>query len=208
MRERQERKPADKLEVRFATSQDIPRIVEMFAYYAENTDYTFYEHAPSVMGYTAYMQRIQRTYPFIVAVRGGKLAGYAYAGPVRPQDAYGWDAETTIYLDHEMTGSGVGSCLYRALIELLDIQGFANLYAVIAGGNEASIKLHGKFGFSELATIPRTGYKQGSWRDIVIYLKELQHPRTPDPVVEIGAVSRDIYERVFEEAVEAWNNGR
>ena len=44
-----------------------------------------------------------------------------------------------------------------------------NLHAIVAGieaSNEASIKLHNKFGFTEVAHFKEVGFKFGRWMDL------------------------------------------
>ena len=43
------------------------------------------------------------------------------------------------------------------------------IVSVIAGGNEASVRLHERFGFRCGGTLPQVGFKHGAYRDIVQY---------------------------------------
>lgn len=195
--------------LRSATLDDAESIVRIFAYYAKNTDYTFDSIAPRVSTYSRHMEELMRTYPFIVVCDGSdRVMGYSYAGPVRTQAAYAWDVETTIYLDVEVCGCGLGSCLYRALLSILEAQGFANAYAVLAGDNTPSAHMHEHLGFRNLGTIPETGYKFGQWRDVAIYGYHLRHPRAPEPTIPYPLMRDDETRQLMEEAVSTWKNGR
>ena len=54
--------------------------------------------------------------PWLVAERSGVVTGYARATPWRPRSAYRFSAESTIYLDPQHTGAGLGTQLYRELL--------------------------------------------------------------------------------------------
>ena len=50
-----------------------------------------------------------------------------------------------------------------ALLELLRMQGYWNVYALIADPNPASERFHQKFGFTCVGRQPHTAYKFGRW---------------------------------------------
>lgn len=104
--------------------------------------------------------------PWLVAEQDGVIAGLAYAKRFNGRAAYDWTAEVSIYLRGDLQGRGLGSALYRRLLEILDAQGFRCLMAGITLPNEASVALHESFGFQYLGTMKRVGYKHGAWRDV------------------------------------------
>lgn len=105
-------------------------------------------------------------FPWLVAERDGAIDGLAYAKPFNARAAYAWTAEVSIYLRHGSGGQGVGTALYERLLALLDAQGYRCLIAGITTPNQASVRLHERFGFRHLGTIERVGYKHGAWRDV------------------------------------------
>ncbi len=67
------------------------------------------------------------------------------------------------------SGHGIGSQLYR---RLLDILSDMNVHAVIGGialPNDISIAFHEKFGFEKVAHFREVGYKQDKWIDVAYY---------------------------------------
>lgn len=69
--------------------------------------------------------------------------------------------ESTIYCAPDARGLGVGTLLYRALLEVLDACGYWNVYALVADPNPASEHIHQRLGFSCVGRTPHTAYKWG-----------------------------------------------
>ena len=93
--------------------------------------------------------------------------GYAYASTYYARAAYDWTVELSVYVQKEARGKGVGTLLYTALEEELTTRGFKNFLACIALPNPASIALHEKRGYEQVAHFKKVGYKFGTWHDIV-----------------------------------------
>lgn len=68
---------------------------------------------------------------------------------------------------------GIGSALYRKMLEMLREQGFKSVYGVIVESNDPSIALHRSLGFYEAAHFEHMGYKHGIWHGIVWMKKDL-----------------------------------
>lgn len=79
------------------------------------------------------LAKTMETYPYLVIVRDGEIAGYAYAGPFNPREAYQWSCEMTVYLDPHQRGRGLGKKLYQAMEEALRKMGIC-LHRLPAGG--------------------------------------------------------------------------
>ena len=110
----------------------------------------------------------------MVAERDGDLLGFASSSPFRHRPAYNTSVETSIYLDPDAIGSGVGTTLFGALLELLDAdERLHRAYGGIALPNEASIALHEKFGFRLAGTYREVGYKFDKYWDVARYEKDL-----------------------------------
>ena len=61
----------------------------------------------------------------------------------------------SIYLNEDARGRGLGSQLYGALEEELEKRGFLRFLACIAVPNEASIAMHEKRGYIQVAHFPK-----------------------------------------------------
>ncbi|MEU6374318.1 N-acetyltransferase family protein [Streptomyces sp. NPDC046909] len=102
-----------------------------------------------------------------------EILGYATSSPFRAKPAYATSVEVTIYLAPGAGGRGIGTLLYKALFEDLAGQDIHRAYAGIAQPNEASVRLHERFGFRYVGTYREVGRKFGRYWDVAWYEKEL-----------------------------------
>ena len=167
-------KETDMITVRYATLEDIDRLLEIYAYYVEKTAISFEYDVPSKEEFTRRFERITAKYPFIAAEKDGKTVGYTYAGDFVGRSAYAWSAELTVYIDKDYLKCGVGKALYTKLEEDLKAMGITNLYACIGVPSEDdryltrnSIDFHEHFGFVQIGQFHNCGYKFGNWYDMV-----------------------------------------
>ena len=168
---------------RHAVPQDAEEIQAIYRYYVENTVVTFRTVNLSVEHYLE--QIVHSPYPFWVAVGDGRVLGFAYAGRMRPQEAYLWDVELSIFLHVDAPGrQGIGRALYQKLLDELAELGFNNAHAVITGSNEQSIRFHDGMGFAELVRFPKTGFKHGAWHDMV-WMHKLLRPLDDAPELPV-----------------------
>lgn len=97
---------------------DAPALAAIYAPYVRETAITFEYEPPDAAEFRRRIAAIAPKYPYLVAERDGQVLGYAYTGPLRTRAAYGWTAETSIYLRRDLRGNGLGQRFYRALEEL------------------------------------------------------------------------------------------
>ncbi|MDN3023220.1 GNAT family N-acetyltransferase [Streptomyces sp. S.PB5] len=102
-----------------------------------------------------------------------EILGYATSSAFRPKAAYATSVEVTIYLAPHAGGRGIGTLLYKALFEDLAGQDVHRAYAGIAQPNEASVRLHERFGFRHVGTYREVGRKFGRYWDVAWYEKDL-----------------------------------
>lgn len=174
--------------LRPATPEDAGALLEIYRPYVENTAITFEYTVPTLAEFTQRVQGTLEKFPYLVAQQGGELLGYAYAGPFHPRAAYQWAVEVTIYLRQDQRGNGLGRRLYEALEELLRAQHVLSCYACIAYPEQedeyltqASVRFHGKLGYTQVGRFHQCGYKFGRWYDMVWMEKRLAGPLTPPP---------------------------
>lgn len=113
---------------------------------------------------------------YLVVEEDGRVLGYAYASTYYARTAYDWTTELSIYLHKDARGRGLGNQLYDALEEELEKRGFLRFLACIAVPNEASVAMHEKRGYVQVAHFPKVGYKFEQWHDIVWMQKILDGP--------------------------------
>jgi phosphinothricin acetyltransferase len=109
-------------------------------------------------------------YPALVAqeVESGRVVGYGSLSPYIDRPGYRPTAETSVYVDPEWHGVGVGSALLSALVNEAARRQLTTLVALITADNEASIRLHRRYGFWDVGTLKRVGFKLGAWCDVAI----------------------------------------
>jgi phosphinothricin acetyltransferase len=118
-------------------------------------------------------------HPVLAAVQAGNIVGFAALGPFRAWPAYKYSLENSVYVAADSRGKGIGNLLLGALlIEARKLE----VHTVIAGveaTNEASIRLHARHGFAEVARFREVGYKFGRWLDLVFLQVMFDTPRAP-----------------------------
>ena len=170
------------IEIRAATEADFTAITAIYAWNVAHGTGTFALEAPSEAEMLAGFHSVTALrLPWLVAIEGGVILGYAYAAPFRTRPAYKYVVENSIYLAPEATGRGIGKALLLKLMELCTERGLYSMIAVIGDSeNLASVGVHKACGFEHTGNLPRAGFKFGRWLDVVFMTRDLL-PYTPDP---------------------------
>lgn len=109
-------------------------------------------------------------HPLIVAEMDGRAVGYASLSAYREKEAYCSTVELSVYVDVSYRQRGVADKLMEAILDMAKTdESIHMVVSVITGGNEASIRLHDKYGFSYCGSIHEVGVKLGEYRDIENY---------------------------------------
>ena len=164
------------IDIRDATEDDFTAITGIYAWNVLNGTGTFALEPPSQDEMvTGFRSIAAMRLPYIVAVEGGTIVGYAYAAPFRTRPAYRYGVEDSIYLAPEAVGKGVGKALLQRLIELCTARGLYSMIAVIGdSANAASVGVHRSCGFTHAGALPNAGFKFGRWLDVVFMTRELR----------------------------------
>ncbi|HMN86309.1 MAG TPA: N-acetyltransferase family protein [Bauldia sp.] len=161
--------------LRAAEARDIPGITAIYAREVSGGTASFELEPPD----EAEMERRRQAIvaagcPYLVAEAGGRVLGYAYAGPYRPRRAYRFTVEDSVYVGSEARGRGVGRLLLAALVEAAAASGFRQMIAVIGDSeNRASVGLHAALGFAPAGSLRNVGWKHGRWLDSVLMQRSL-----------------------------------
>ncbi|WP_112140337.1 GNAT family N-acetyltransferase [Glycomyces dulcitolivorans] len=178
---------SDAVIVRFTQVGDVPAICSILNHHIAESVASFRTEPYGVEEWSKQLAAHSDRYPYLVAEVGGAVAGFAYAGPWNPKQAYAWTTESTVYLSPDHQGRGIGSLLYEELFKRLEQQGFRSVMAQISQPNPGSEALHARFGFKLLGSIRDAGHKLGSWHGVGIWQKEfglLADPPVPPTPVE------------------------
>lgn len=176
--------------IRLATQHDLPAILEIYRPYIEQTAITFEYDVPSLESFTDRFLQITALCPWLVWEEDGEILGYAYGAPAFERKAYAWCADLSVYLKPEACGRGIGKALYAKVEELLEVQGYRVLYALVTTANEPSIAFHKAVGYREVASFPHCGWKLGAWHGVIWLEKDVGEttPPTdfPTPFPQLG----------------------
>lgn len=155
------------ISIRSATFDDAAAICAVYNPYVANTTISFEEEAVAPGDMARRMADVvQAGLPWLVAEENGRLLGYAYATKWRARPAYRTSVESSVYLDGAAAGHGLGTLLYRALLEALRELDVHMVIGGIAQPNAASVALHEKLGFRKVAHFSEVGRKFGHWVDV------------------------------------------
>jgi L-amino acid N-acyltransferase YncA len=168
-----------------ATPDDAAEVANIYNYYIANSHATFELEKvdPSEMS-KRIDQGLGAGYPFVVCRSDEKVLGYAYSHRYRVRPAYSHSAEVSIYLRPGSEGQSIGTCLYDRLLNELGNGDFHSVIAGIALPNDASVRLHEKFGFVKVAHFHEVGRKFGCWIDVGYWQKILQNDVSPAATLE------------------------
>ena len=165
--------------IRIAVDADVPAMLAIYAPYIINTAYSFEYEVPTEAAFLQRFRKYTARFPWLVWEENGEILGYAYGSAPFERAAYGWCAESSIYLRPDAHGRGIGRRLYAALETLLQYQGYQVVYAIITSENTGSVQFHSHVGFSHVAEFPRCGWKFGRWVGTVWMEKRLNFVESP-----------------------------
>lgn len=152
--------------IRSVKISDIESIHNIYNYYVLNTVVTFDLETLSIEDFTEKIISISDNYPFIVYEENSKILGYAYGSKFRQKAAYNQTVESTVYVKQGEYGKQIGTQLYAELLSLLKQDNYHVVLGVLTLPNEASVKLHEKFRFKQVAHLKEVGLKFGDWQDV------------------------------------------
>ena len=176
--------------IRMATPADAAGILAIYAPVVRDSAISFELAPPTVAEMRRRIRKILADRPWLVYESDGVVLGYVYASTFRDRPAYRWSTEVSVYIHEDARGRGLGRTLYRALFEVLHLQGYCTLVAGATMPNGGSERLHTGLGFQLMGVLPAAGYKFGSWHDVAFYHRTLRplpkRPREPVPIANIS----------------------
>lgn len=180
--------------IRTAEAEVAEQIAAIYAPFVTDSHTSFETEAPDGAEMARRIRESTQTHPWLVAVRGEEVLGYAYASSHRARAAYQWCVETTVYIREGSRRSGVGRRLYEALFAVLKLQGFQMAYAGVSLPNAGSVGLHEALGFTPVGVYQAAGFKLGRWHDVGWWQRAVQplrpEPKPPVPFVDIRETER------------------
>lgn len=154
--------------VRDATPSDASSICEIYNHYVLHTHSTFEMDPISEQEMAKRVSHVQNELklPWLIFEMKDQIMGYAYATQWKPRKAYARTVESTVYLSPDSFGKGIGSIIYRELLDQLVALDYHSILGGIALPNDASIGLHEKLGFVKVGQLKEVGFKMNRWVDV------------------------------------------
>lgn len=168
--------------IRLIEPGDHQAVLDVYAPYVEHTATSFEYEVPAIEAFASRIEHVVSFYPWLVALVGGQVAGYAYAQGHRSREAYQWSAEASVYVGQRYHRMAIGKRLYLTLFHILQLQGIVQVYAGITLPNTPSETFHRALGFKPVGIYQKVGYKMGEWHDVQWFALSLK-----DPVAEPAA---------------------
>jgi L-amino acid N-acyltransferase len=161
------------LQIRPATGNDIPAITDIYNHAILNTTATFDTEPRTVDDRMEWFHTHTEDHPVLVAVSQDIVIGWASISPFKKRDAYRYTVEDTLYVSSGYQGMGVGTALLDRVVRVAEMKSYRVIVAIITGGNEASLRLHRRFGFEKVGELHGVGWKSEQWLDVVYLQKTL-----------------------------------
>ena len=169
------------VQVRPGVEGDLGALTDLYNHYVRETSITFDTAAFTPEDRRPWLLSHPEDGPYRLMVAtdtqstgtSQRLLGYATSSPFRAKPAYATSVEVTVYLTPDAGGRGIGTLLYKALFEALAGEDVHRAYAGIAQPNEASTRLHERFGFRHVGTYREVGRKFGRYWDVAWFEKDL-----------------------------------
>lgn len=162
--------------VESARYEDLSTVNTIYNYYIEHSCATFDTEVWCLEQRERWFEQFSHPsglYHFLVAKRAGEVLGFAYNTQFREKAAFDIASELTVYLQPKQSTQGVGSLLYKHLLQRLAETSLHRLYSFITVPNDASIALHQKFDFKEVGFMHHVGLKFDKFHSVVLYEKQL-----------------------------------
>ncbi len=154
--------------IRDATRDDFARINEIYNWTIVDNHISFDTEPWTIESRASWCEGRDADLDLLVAEVEGNVVGVAYSSRYRPKKAYRSSAETTIVLDTDHLGAGLGTRLLGALLDRLKDRGLRTAIAIVALPNEASMGLHQKLGYETVGVIHEAGFKYNKYWDTAI----------------------------------------
>jgi phosphinothricin acetyltransferase len=98
----------------------------------------------------------------------GIVTGWAALTPFSSREVYRGVAEVSIYVASRFRGKKTGSQLMDQIIISSELNGIWTLVSSVFPENEATLKLHTKYGFRIIGKRERIAQLDGKWRDTIL----------------------------------------
>ena len=159
--------------IRRARRDDCPAILDIYNDAVLHTTAS-YDLEPRTLEhrYAWFDDHERNDYAIWVAEEGGQVIGWSSLSRYHDRYGYRFTCENSVYVAASHRGRGIGAQLLSPLIDAARARGLHTIIAAIDAGNDASVRLHRRFGFVEAGRFREIGHKFDRWLDVV-YMQRL-----------------------------------
>lgn len=159
------------IQIRKAEQRDLEELLDIYNYEVRNGVATLDLQLKTIEEWQVWFDAHNKeNHPLYVAVKDGCVAGYVSLSPYREKEAYRSTVELSVYVGAGFRRQGIAAALMDFILnEARKDSTIHNVVSVITSGNEASCRLHDRFGFRFCGTIPEVGIKFGRMLSIDNY---------------------------------------
>ena len=169
------------VEIRKAVEEDLNAILEIYNEAILNTtglfEYTIFSKEYIIEWFN---RKKSHNLPVIVASQEKTILGFGSYGSFRDRPAYKYTVESTVYIEKNSRRKGIGSLLLSSLVKHALSQNLHVIVASIESSNIASLKLHKRIAFEQVAEFKQVGYKFNTWLDLKFLQLILPTPESPN----------------------------
>jgi phosphinothricin acetyltransferase len=161
------------LQIREAVADDLAAIDAIYNHYIARSTCT-YQYEPSTpIERLRWFDEHDAAHPITVALLAGEVVGWGCLSWFREREGYRHTVENTVYVRHDRHRHGIGRALLDDLIARARTLGHHTIIAGISAEQAASVALHARAGFVEVARLRQVGFKFGEWLDVVFMQRML-----------------------------------
>ncbi|OOQ61565.1 GNAT family N-acetyltransferase [Mucilaginibacter pedocola] len=154
--------------IRDMTPADLPAVLEIYNEVILNTTAVYSEAPHTLEMRTAwYNERKAAGFPVIVTEENGIITGFGTYGHFRAWPCYRYTVEHSLYVEQNHRGKGISKVILNYLVQHATKAGLHAMIAGVDSDNPASLALHRKSGFEQVAHFKEVGFKFGRWLDLI-----------------------------------------
>ena len=163
--------------IRPAKIEDMAAVADIYNHYITETTVTFETEAVTTSDREKWFETVLRErvpHRLLVAEENARLIGFSSSVRYHERSVLHFGDDQRVYLRNGESGRGVGKPLYKELLKNLESHPeLHRAYALISLPNDASLRLHKKFGFTDVGTLDEAGRKFDRYLSVKILQRDL-----------------------------------
>ena len=159
------------LNTRLAVRRDVKKMTEIYNEAVSSSTATFDTELKTEEERLTWFMSHDAKHPIMVAERLGTVVAWAALSEWSDRQAYSETAESSIYVQEEFRGQGIGRRLKEAILEEGCRVGLHTIIARVAEGNDISLHLNESLGFRHVGVMMPVGRKFGRLLDVHLMQK-------------------------------------